>query len=61
MKGGNVAIGADGPCDPERRGRPSCPDENHWVLEPRCGRRWYAEYFGWLERHAKRRRSGPRS
>ena len=30
------------------------PDENHWILKPRNSRLWYDEYFGWLERHAKR-------
>jgi len=27
------------------------PDENHWILKPRNSKLWYAEYFGWLQRH----------
>ena len=39
------------------------PDENHWILKPRNSKLWYAEFFGWLERHdapaAKGRRRRP--
>jgi dipeptidyl aminopeptidase/acylaminoacyl peptidase len=39
-------------------------DENHWVLKPRNSKQWYAEFFGWLERHdvakAKRKRDAAR-
>ena len=31
------------------------PDENHWILKPRNSRLWYAEFFGWLERHGARK------
>jgi dipeptidyl aminopeptidase/acylaminoacyl peptidase len=31
------------------------PDENHWILKPRNSKLWYGEFFGWLERHAKRK------
>ena len=27
------------------------PDENHWILKPRNSKLWYAEFFGWLQRH----------
>jgi dipeptidyl aminopeptidase/acylaminoacyl peptidase len=27
------------------------PDENHWILKPRNSQLWYAEFFGWLQRH----------
>lgn len=27
------------------------PDENHWVLKPQNSRRWYEEFFAWIERH----------
>ncbi len=27
------------------------PDENHWILKPRNSRLWFAEFFGWLQRH----------
>ena len=30
------------------------PDENHWILKPRNSKLWYAEFFGWLERHRRR-------
>ncbi|MBE7417685.1 MAG: S9 family peptidase [Ideonella sp.] len=35
------------------------PDENHWVLKPRNSRLWYAEFFGWLERHDAARKRPP--
>ena len=41
------------------------PDENHWILKPRNSKLWYAEFFGWLQRHGsapgrngKRRKAG---
>jgi dipeptidyl aminopeptidase/acylaminoacyl peptidase len=30
------------------------PDENHWILKPQNSRLWYAEFFAWLARHARR-------
>ena len=41
----------------QRQGVPSrllvFPDENHWVLQPANGVRWYQEVLGWLDRWMK--------
>ena len=35
------------------------PDESHWVLKPHNSKLWYAEFFGWLDRHSTARAPKP--